>query len=93
MTAPLRLIALLTTATFTSSACFAADPLPTLPELLKEYRALGLPFPPKEAKLVRYRNPGPGFDENGKVVPPPEGLAFEIKPATITERAIISDGF
>jgi hypothetical protein len=40
---------------FAACSATAAEPKPTLDELLKEYKSLGLPMPPKEAKLVRER--------------------------------------
>jgi len=58
-----------------------ADQRPSLPELLKEYKSLGLPFPPENAKLIRYRVPGT-FIVNGVEQPPRYELAFELKPAT-----------
>src|SRR5690242_7017393 len=44
-------------------------------QLLIDYRALGLPMPPQDAKLVRYEAGGGGL-VNGKVQPPSYGLAF-----------------
>ncbi len=55
----------------------AGEPLPSLNSLLKEYETLGLPLPPKDAKLVRY---------------PADSLAFEIKPGTKTERSTVLIG-
>jgi hypothetical protein len=83
-----RAFGILVLATFASGA-IAADPQPTLPELLKEYRALGLPFPPKDAKLVRYWYPGGKNLGEGKIAPPSERLAFEIKPSTNKEKSAL----
>lgn len=55
-------------------------------DLLKEYRALGLPLPPEDAKLVRYDAGGGGII-NRVVQPIRYGLAFEFKPKTKTEFA------
>jgi hypothetical protein len=62
----------------------AAQPLLSLDELLKEYKALGLPLPPKKAKLVRY--------EAGGGKPTVYGLAFEVKPGTKTEKPVLLIG-
>ncbi len=50
---------------------------PTLDELLKEYRELGLPEPPKDAKLVRYQR-GDAFD--AEKILPSYHLGFAISP-------------
>lgn len=55
-----------------------------LDALIVEYRDLGLPLPPKEAKLVRYESGGGGI-VNGKVQPKRYALAFLTKAATRTE--------
>ena len=52
---------------------------PDLDGLLKEYRALGLPLPPDDAKLVRYESGGGGLVD-GKVQPKLFALAFELGP-------------
>src|SRR5579871_4479337 len=66
----------------TNGRTVAADPSPTPAELLKEYKALGLPLYPKTAKLVRFE----GFlGEDDKVDPQLYALAFESKPATKAE--------
>jgi hypothetical protein len=49
-----------------------------LDPLLAEYRAHGLPLPPRGAKLVRYQSGGE-FLLNGKVVPPRYSIAFLVK--------------
>jgi hypothetical protein len=59
--------------------------------LLEDYRALGLPLPPKEAKLVRYEAGGGGI-VNRKVQPKSYSLAFEVKPATKTENPVLLTG-
>src|SRR5262245_37413566 len=72
------------------SSGFTAEP-PSLDELLKQYKELGLPFPPKEAKLVRYQD---GWEDgvNGKIRPKGYSLAFEIKPESKTEHAELRIG-
>jgi hypothetical protein len=57
----------------------ATAPHPTPSELLKEYESLGLPLPPKTAKLVLFKDGG-----NSK-----EQLAIEFKPGTILLRGLI----
>jgi hypothetical protein len=69
----------------------AAEPLPSLDDLLKAYRALGLPLPPKGAKLVRYETGGGGI-VNGKVQAKRYGLAFELRPGTKTENPLLLVG-
>lgn len=66
----------------------AAEPLPSLDALLKDYKALGLPLPPPEAKLVRYEAGGGGI-VYGVVQPTRYGLAFQIKPATKEKAATL----
>jgi hypothetical protein len=56
-----------------------AQPVFPLDELYKEYQTLGLPLPPKTAKLVRYEAGGGGV-VNGKVQPKEYSLAFQVKP-------------
>jgi hypothetical protein len=53
------------------------EPAPPLGELLKEYQELGLPLPPKDAKLVRYRG---DTSQSWSV-------AFQTKPGNKTELA------
>lgn len=69
-------------------ATSAADPEPTPADLLKEHTALGLPLPPKTAKLVRYEYPRRWNDDN-ELEPPEYGLAFEVKPGTKSEGPIL----
>jgi hypothetical protein len=69
----------------------AAGPLPSLDDLLKQYQALGLPMPPKEAKLVRYEAGGGGI-VNRKVQPKVYGVAFQIKAGTETESPCLLRG-
>ncbi|HEV8062724.1 MAG TPA: hypothetical protein VGP68_22780, partial [Gemmataceae bacterium] len=59
----------------------AVDDPPTasLAELLMLYQDLGLPLPPKSAKLVRYESRAGGF-MNGVRQPPQYSLAFLIEP-------------
>ncbi|MBI1914162.1 MAG: hypothetical protein HYS12_05410 [Planctomycetes bacterium] len=61
-----------------------AAEVPSLDELLKEYRALGLPIPPREAKLVRYQSGG-GDRVNGKVKSKVFSLAFQLDAGTKTK--------
>ena len=68
----------------------AAEPILSLDELLKLYRSVGLPEP-KTAKLVRYKTGG-GKTVNGKVQPICYSLAFELKPQTKTNQAIVLKG-
>jgi hypothetical protein len=63
----------------------ADEPPASLDELLKAYRSFGLPLPPKEAKLVRYKSGGGGL-VNGEVQPKRYGLAFLLEPGTSTKR-------
>jgi hypothetical protein len=63
----------------------------TLEQLVIDYRALGLPLPPKDAKLVRYEAGGGGL-VNGKVQPKWYGLAFLLKSGTKTESATLLRG-
>jgi hypothetical protein len=69
----------------------AAEPVPPLDDLLKEYQVLGLPLPPKDAKLVRYESGGGGI-VNGVVQPKTYDIAFEVKPGTKTEPPTILTG-
>ncbi len=81
------LFALLLLVCATSGPGTAADPAPTLAEVLKDYESLGLPLPPKTAKFVRYRGFAREEDE-----PVGYGLAFELKPGTKTENPVLLDG-
>src|SRR5437016_2605121 len=59
----------------------AAEPLPSLDELLALYKDLGLPLPPADAKLVRYE-----YESGGPVGGKTQRktyyrLAFQTKPA------------
>jgi hypothetical protein len=89
-----RLLSLLCLPTLACAACAfaaAADPPPALAELLKEYRALGLPLPPEKARLVRYESGGGGIVID-KVQPVVYALAFEVKPGTRTEHPVLLSG-
>jgi hypothetical protein len=77
---------------FNSAPSLAAEPLPSLDELLKLYKDLGLPLPPKDAKLVRYETER---DEtvNGKTKSKTYYyLAFQIRPGSPTEGPLMLDG-
>jgi hypothetical protein len=65
-----------------------AEPLPSLDDLSAQYRALGLPIPPKDAKLVRFEWPG-GATTGGKAQPKRFGLAFLVKAATKTDPPVL----
>ncbi len=69
----------------------AAEPLPSLDDLLREYQTLGLPVPPRKAKLVRYEAGGGGIVDR-KVQPKVYGLAFEVKQGTKTEHPFLLRG-
>jgi hypothetical protein len=73
---------------------FAAEPPPSLDELLKLCKDLGLPLPPKDAKLVRYGGEsGHGQIVNGKTVWKTNYyLAFQIKPASVTKGPLLLQG-
>jgi len=71
-----------------NSCAAAVDPPPTFAELLKQYRALGLPLPPEKAKLVRFRVHESEMVD-GKLKPAVYWLAFELKPGTKTENPIL----
>ena len=62
-------------------ACLAEEPAHSLDELLKEYKRLGMPLPPKEAVLIRY-----DFFKSGY------GLAFLLRKESDTKRALILEG-
>ncbi len=64
---------------------------PSLDDLLKQYKALGLPLPPKEAKLVRFESGGGGIIYQ-KIQPRTYRLAFLLKTETDKENAVILDG-
>src|SRR5262245_61563148 len=68
----------------TSCAGIAEEP-PSLAELLKEHRSLGLPLPPQGAKLVQY-------EVGGTVEPKTHWLAFLIKAGTKDERPTLLFG-
>ncbi len=69
----------------------AAEP-PSLDELLKLYKELGLPLPPKGAKLVRYQS-STSEGVNGKLLEIKFfRLAFQIKPPTGTEGPFLLEG-
>jgi hypothetical protein len=73
---------LLLIASASATASHDLPPLPSLDELLKEYRDLGLPLPPKDAPLVWHEQTAAGVAIiNGKrqVIPATYCLAFEIK--------------
>ncbi len=55
----------------------ADEPKPTLKDLAKVYDELGLPHPPKDAKLVRHKAGG-GSIINGVVQPETASVVFEI---------------
>lgn len=80
----------LTGLAFLSSSA-RAEPLASLDDLLKEYRALGLPLPPKEAKLVRYEAGGGGI-VNGEVQPTDYALAFLITQGEKSKRPVLLVG-
>ena len=78
-------------ACFSSSSPGNAEEMPpSLDELLKTYKELGLPLPPKESKLVRY--------DSGCRIPRKEGdikiygLAYLLEAETETADALILDG-
>jgi hypothetical protein len=66
-----------------SLAGVADQPLPSLDTLLQEYKALGLPIPPRETKLVRWELK----DERDKEKPQLKfyKIALQIKPGTRTD--------
>lgn len=73
----------------------AAEATPTLDDLLKEYRKLDLPLPPRKAKLVRYQSLDPGVViVNGKIQPHRKeyALAFLIGPETKKEQPKLLTG-
>jgi hypothetical protein len=63
----------------------AADP-PPLAELAAEYKSLGLPVPPAEAKLVSYTA---GWRENDSKI---RSVGFEVGPGTRTESPTLLTG-
>lgn len=69
----------------------AAEPVPALDELLKEYQELGLPMPPNEAKLVRYESGGGGI-VNRVVQPKTYSMAFEFKREGKTSQPVLWTG-
>ncbi len=76
---------------FGCKSAAAADPLPKLPDLLAEYKGLGLPLPPPKARLVRYLAGG-DFILNGVLQPKEFSLAFELQPETKTEPPLLLQG-
>jgi hypothetical protein len=74
----------------TSLAATAAEPLPSLDELLKQYKELGLPLPLKDAKLVRYETHSNG--SVGKRTLKNQKLAFQVKPGNWIESPILLYG-
>jgi hypothetical protein len=62
-----------------------------LDALLAAYREYGLPLPPPKARLVRYMSGG-GAVIVRKVEPLTYSLAFEVRPATQAEGALLLDG-
>jgi len=60
----------------------------TLEQLVIDYRAFGLPLPPKDAMLVRYEAGGGGL-VNGKVQPKVYAPAFLVKSGSETEGATL----
>jgi hypothetical protein len=63
----------------------------SLDQLLIDYRALGLPLPPKDAPLVRYEAGGGGL-VNGKVQPTVYGLGFMLKQGNDSGSWTVLDG-
>src|SRR5690242_16134523 len=55
------------------------NPLATLDVLLAEYRLLGLPLPPRDARLVRCRAKHRYVRANGQEVPARDTLAFLVR--------------
>ena len=56
----------------------------SLEQLLEDYRAYGLPLPPKDAPLVRFESIM-GFTVNGKIYPPTYSVGFLLKQGTEKE--------
>src|SRR5437762_2659507 len=69
----------------------AAEPLPSLDELLKLYTDLGLPLPPKDAKLVRYEVERKGQTEYYLAIPI-KPLDAEFKAKEIAPEPSAADG-
>ena len=65
---------------------------PLLDDLLNEYKALGLPLPPNEAKLVRYESGGRTII-NGVAQPPSYSLAFLTPPKPPMEQPRLLLGY
>lgn len=83
--------ALLVCITLLAGTATAADPKPTLDDLLKAYTDHGLPLPPKAAKLVKYAWGTAGVD-NDDEYHLYYALAFELVPATKTKSAVVLKG-
>jgi hypothetical protein len=81
----------------TCAPIFAQDTPATtreqLDKLLEAYKAYGLPLPPADAKLVRYRYQGSWTTAEGKKPAPVHGLAFLLKAATQDEKAELLNWF
>jgi len=73
--------------------CIAAawDDPSTPAELLKEYKALGLPLPPATAKLVMFTSTSRVI-VNGELQPQRFRLAFEVKPGTKDVKPVLFMG-
>src|SRR5207248_4057880 len=63
----------------------------SLEQLLEDYRAYGLPLPPKDAPLVRFVSGG-GGKVNGVEQPPNYSLGFLLRAGTKTEPPDILGG-
>jgi hypothetical protein len=81
----------LATLTIVAAASQADEPKPSLQELSTLYKDLGLPFPPKVSKLVRYQAGGFGI-VNGVVERPSFALAFQLTPGTKAQRPTLLVG-
>ncbi len=86
-------LAFLCILTWRPAALVTLDDTPpaSLAELLKLYQEVGLPLPPKNAKLVRYATGGQGFI-NGVPQPPEHSLAFLIEPNGAQKEAALLSG-
>jgi hypothetical protein len=65
------------------------EPDPQFAELAKEFRSLGLPLPPENARFVKYTSYIEVIDGRQH---PFYGLAFEIKPGTDTSGPVLLSG-
>lgn len=63
----------------------------SLEQLLEDYKAYGLPLPPKDAPLVRFASGG-GHMVNGVVQPLTYSLGFLLKPGSKKEPPVILQG-